>query len=112
MFGLSSIAIKIIMAVVGIGAIIGAVVGFIAYERSVGAAKIKAQYEAAAQAESTRQTASLEATQARVAALTAELAKTRRSRDATVAQNDALARTLAGQRCLDAGTVKQLDRIR
>jgi Skp family chaperone for outer membrane proteins len=102
----------VVKALLMAAAAASAIFAFAAYERHVGAAKVRAQYEAAAAAESARQMKSLEATQKRIALLTAELSKTKRSRDAMVQQNDTLARTLAGRSCLDAGVVRQLDRVR
>ena len=109
--GLALLSSPLVRGLILAGILVSGLLAFGAYQRHVGKAEVRAEYEKAAQVERDRQMASLEATQARARALVAELAKTKRSRDAMVQQNDALASTLDGARCLDAGSVLQLNRV-
>lgn len=94
-------------------ALVSAVFGFGAYERHVGKAEVRAEYERAAQAETNRETAVAEKAQQMIRQLATELAQTRSSRNAIAskARTDARSR-LGNAGCVDPLSVQQLDRVR
>lgn len=111
--GLALLASPLVRGLLLAAALVAAVFAFGAYERHVGKAEATAAYEKAAQVEKDREVAVLEKNQQIFQQLNAALDKARSDRNATANQVRAgIRQALGNAGCLDAGSVRGIDRVR